>query len=112
MDRLPVGFAGDIPQRHIDSTDRAHSGRTLPIPDLLIEALAIERILAQEHRLQMSDEGLPVAGRRIHGGAEEGVSLEPLIGDQSQQPKRAAAGELPGVGPIGGGLGCCPRRTA
>ena len=91
MDRLPVGLAGDIPQCHIDSADRAHSSRTLPIPDLLIQALAVERILAQQHRLQVRDEGLPVAGRRIHGGAEKGVALDPLIGDQSQQPERAAA---------------------
>ena len=37
------GKVGSI-QRHVDRADGAHAGRTLALPDLLVEELALERV--------------------------------------------------------------------
>ncbi len=52
MDRLPHCLAHEIPQRHIDCPDGPHAGRSLALPDFLIDVLAPERILADQHGLR------------------------------------------------------------
>jgi hypothetical protein len=48
VDRLVHRLAGEVPQRDVDGADGANGGVAVALPRLLIETLAIERVLADE----------------------------------------------------------------
>src|SRR5207249_8973317 len=74
VDRQAGRFAGDVPQRDIDRTDRAHRGDPGARPQQLVQPLAVERVLPQDDRLQKADEAGPVEARRVRRGAKKGVA--------------------------------------
>jgi len=92
VDRLIHRLAREVPQRDVDGADGANGGVAVALPRLLIEALAVERVLAHEERLQEMDERLPVQVRAAHRRAEERVSAQSPIGLDGKQAELARAG--------------------
>ena len=63
-------------------------------PDQPIEPLALERVLAEQRRLQMLDQPGAVDMGAVQRRAEESVALDPLVGGDGQQAELAGASEL------------------
>ena len=84
-------LARQVPQRSIDSTDRAIADGTIDQPHAAVDALAFQRVLAHQHRLQRANQLRPVHRRRIGGRPQESVPLQPGIGMDPQQPEIAVA---------------------
>ena len=93
MDRLAHRLAQKVPERDVDRADGAHAGRALLLPQLGHQSLAMHRVLAHQHGLEMRDQPLPVRGRRVRGRAQERISLDAVVGADAQQAERARAGE-------------------
>ena len=54
-------------------------------PQSAVQPLAIQRVLAEDNRLQRAHQGHGIELRASHGGAEKGVALDPLIcGDRHE----------------------------
>ena len=92
MDRQPRRLAGNVPQRDVAGADRAHRGGPGARPQEAVEALAVERVLTHQDRLQKADQARPVEARRVRRGAEKGVAGDAVIGRDRQQPEIALAG--------------------
>ena len=92
MDRQPRLLPGDVPQRDVDRADRAHRGDPGARPEEAIEALAVERVLTQQQRLQKANEARPVEACRVRRRAEKGMALDALVGGDAQQAEIALAG--------------------
>ena len=92
VDRQVRDLAGDVPQRDVDRADRADACHPRPRPQQTVEPLAVERVLAHHDRLEETDEARPVEARRVRRGAEKGVALDALVGDDAQEAKIALAG--------------------
>ena len=93
VDRLAHRFAQQVPERDIDGADGAHTAGALLLPQVLDHGFAVQRVPTHQHRLQVGDEPLPVGRRRIGGRAQEGMPLDPVVGEDAQQPERARARE-------------------
>ncbi len=93
VDRLAHRLADQIPQGDVRCADRAHAGGTLLPPEILDDRLAHHRIAPHQDRLQMRDQPLSVGRGRIRRRAQEGMALDPLVGDEAQQTQRARARE-------------------
>ena len=104
------GQAGDlprqVPERDIDSADRAEGDAPAALPHGVPEAPDIERVLTHHDGLQVGQERLCVHGGVAAGGAEEGVSLQTLVGADGEHAHLAftpVADGGPGIGPVGHG---------
>ena len=74
--RHPGDLAGEVPQRRIDRADRAIADGAVDQPHAGMDPLALQRVLAHQHRLQRADQLRPVHRRRVGRRAEERVSLQ------------------------------------
>jgi hypothetical protein len=83
VDRQVRDLAGNVPQRDVDRADRADARHPRPRPQQTVEPLAVERVLAHDDRLEEMDETRPVKARRVRRGAEKGVALDALVGDEA-----------------------------
>jgi hypothetical protein len=72
------------------------------MPQRLIEALSIERVLAHHQRLELLDERFGIEVRAAHRGAEERVALDTFIGPDGEEAELALAGEATGVPTVRG----------
>src|SRR6185437_4492283 len=101
VDRLIRDQLGNVPQRDVAGADGAHAGRARLAPQPLVEPLAVERVLADQHRLQILNEARPVTvGGPVHR-AEKSVALHPFVGDDFQKAELARPGLVDDVRPVG-----------
>ena len=84
-------LAGQVPQRGVHRADRAIADGAVDQPHAAMDALALQRVLPHQHRLQRADQLRPVHRRRIGGRAEERVALQPGVGVDTQQAEIAVA---------------------
>src|SRR5262249_58795897 len=92
-DRLPGPLARDVPERDVDGADRAIRRRAVALPERLIQALAIERVLTHHDGLEELDQRLPIQMRTALRRAEERVALDAVVGLDREQPELALAAE-------------------
>src|SRR5687768_14774809 len=110
MDRQPGDLAAQVPQGDVHGADRAQGRVAMLGPHGLPQTLAIERVLAEDERLQVVDQTLRVEMRAAHGRPEEGVALQALLRPHGDEPELALAAEAPGVAAVGGGRNPRPRE--
>jgi hypothetical protein len=91
MNRLAHRLADEVPQRHVDRTDRAHATSALLAPQVGDDRLAMHRVPAHQHRLEMGDQALPIGRRRVRGRAQERIALDAVVGADAQQAERTRA---------------------
>src|SRR6185295_1256288 len=72
-----------------------------PLPEGVVEALAAERILAQDDGLQHLDQGDAVEVRAAHRRAQERVPGDALVGGEREEAQLALAAEPAGVAAVG-----------
>ena len=89
MHRQLGDLAGEVPQRRIHRADRAVADDARDQPHRAVDALALQRVLPHQHRLQRTDQLRPVHRRRIGRRAEEGVAFQALVGVDAQQAQIA-----------------------
>ena len=101
MDRLPVGFAHDVPERDVDGGDRLHRDTPSSVVDAAAEhavpeAFHLERIFTSQQRgqaveafhafflapLRRVDAGLGDAGAGFHVG----VAANARVGGNADDP--------------------------
>src|SRR5438552_7138666 len=104
----PRHLARDVPESHVHGPDGAIGGLAVLVPHRPVQALALERVLVEHDGLQVLDERLPVHVRATHGGAEEGVALDALVGLDGHEAELALAAELPRVPAVRGGRNVVP----
>src|SRR5690349_14358137 len=92
MDWQPSDLASNVPQRNVAGADRPYCGNAGARPQEPVEAFAVERLLADQDRLQKANEARPVEARWVRGCAEKGVAGDALIGRNREQPKITLAG--------------------
>jgi hypothetical protein len=102
VDRQSRGLATEVPQRDVHRPDGANGGRTIALPEQLPQPLAVERILAEDQRLEEPDQRLGVHGRAPHRRAEEGMTLQPRVGAQREQTEIAGSAEAARVPSVRG----------
>src|SRR5688572_26022644 len=90
VDRLVQGLAGEVPQRDVHGPDGADGRVAIPLPRLLVEALAVQRVLADQQWLEELDQRLAVEMGAAHGRAEEGMAAQSLVRLEGQQTELAA----------------------
>ena len=89
MHRQLGDLAAEVPQRRVHRADRAIADDARDQTHGAVDALALQRVLAHQHRLQRTDQLRSVHRRRIGRRAEEGVALQALVGVDAQQAKIA-----------------------
>src|SRR5678815_1004754 len=97
MDRLVGDLARDVPERDVHGADRPVGRRAIALPETLIEALAIERVLAHHDGLEELDQRLAVQVRAALSRAQERVALDAVVGFDREQAELALAAETAGV---------------
>src|SRR5262249_10909396 len=103
MDRKPGHLAGDVPEGDVHGPDGAEGRVADPVGQGLVEALAVERVLAHHHGLQVLDQRGGVELGAAHGRTEEGVALHAVVGAHGEEAELARATEATGVATVGGG---------
>ena len=80
-------LAGEVPQRGVHRADRAIADDAGDQTHAGVDALAFQRVLPDQHRLQRADQLRTVHRRRIGRRAEERVALQSLVGVDAQQAR-------------------------
>ena len=103
MDRQPRDLPSEVPQRDVHHADRTHGRVPLDVDHLLEQSLTVQRVLAQNDRLQVSDERPGVELGASSGGSEESVAFNTLVCRKGQKSELAVPTDGPGM-PLGDAL--------
>jgi hypothetical protein len=106
----PGDLAGQVPEGDVHRADGAQGGDPVALPQRLPQPLALQRILAHHHGLQVLDERFGVEVRAPHGRAQEGVALHAVVRAQGEQAQLALAREAAGVTSVLCGRDAVPRE--
>src|SRR2546426_9094611 len=102
VNRQPGDLAGDVPERDVHGADGPVRRRTVALPESLVEALAVEGVLAHHDGLEELDQRLAVQVGAALRGAEERVPFDAVVRLDGEQAELAFAAEPAGVPAVGG----------
>src|SRR5206468_4539853 len=93
---------GDVPERDVHGADGPEGRRAIQLPESLVEALAVEGVLAHHDGLEELDQRLAVQVGAALRGAEERVPFDAVVRLDGEQAELALAAEPAGVPAVGG----------